>query len=709
MATDQTKQDGGASSTQRQLSCGDRHPILATPAVDESTANVTTSSLQLINEHPGLLDSLPDFDPCANPTAHDSPQLINEHPVLLDSLPDFDPCANPTAQGSPQLINEHPGLLDSLPDFDPCANPTANSGEMAANQTESVGRTSIQAMEISAPGGSRPEAEANSRLTYSNLLQQWINSRWGEARPSSHLSSGSTANSSTPIYSRLFSIAESIGSSVYSNSGLSRVLSQPSSHGSSIPRPPSAVQIYENHLDTVRWAARSVGSFYQFSTFLAVCSLTWASVVLLGAFVSYLPFVDYAMITFLVLLDAIRLASAAFFTILLTHGLARQSQDPENIIHGKDDHYRRAFAARIVSSIVQAILILPNFICPIIRYPNIHYQGRNLYLSLFIFYTFIIVNAFVALISLICSSASFIHFRDRYNQSALRFYDELVMRAISFGVIQADDFGYFGFAYKMLGSEYARIIQPEAVVKNHRKLIEYLYRHRLGQDFLLIFLDKGDAFVQQAALNMPGFWADPSKRIGLEEVKITKRVLSKMADKVGEGQVGWAATNSFGGIARRDPRILAETRTSDGVPLLERLAELVNGRSSSSLNYVRTLALFYHYSYKKEKIVPALLQGRELVRKLKQLLEGASVQRARLFAAYLLHLMGQLDEGSYDAVFAINPTKGRDTNWFKGELDLLNFIRKQCNVNVKEVQPDDVPEGFLRTDDNRCPNGIEYL
>ncbi|MCO5600832.1 hypothetical protein L7F22_054947 [Adiantum nelumboides] len=412
---------------------------------------------------------------------------------------------------------------------------------MAANQTESVGRTSIQAMEISAPGGSRPEAEATSRLTYSNLLQQWINSRWGEARPSSHLSSGSTANSSAPIYSRLFSIAESIGSSVYSNSGLSRVLSQPSSHGSSIPRPPSAVQIYENHLDTVR------------------------------------------------------------------------------------------------------------------------------------------------------------------------FYDELVMRAISFGVIQADDFGYFGFSYKMLGSEYARIIQPEAVVKNHRKLIEYLYRHRLGQDFLLIFLDKGDAFVQQAALNMPGFWADPSKRIRLEEVKITKRVLSKMADKVGEGQVGWAATNSFGGIARRDLRILAETRTSDGVPLLERLAELVNGRSSSSLNYVRTLALFYHYSYKKEQIVPALLQGRELVRKLKQLLEGASVQRARLFAAYLLHLMGQLDEGSYDAVFAINPTKGRDTYWFKGELDLLNFIRKQCNVNVKEVQPDDVPEGFLRTDDNRCPNGIAYL
>ncbi|KAI5074896.1 hypothetical protein GOP47_0010857 [Adiantum capillus-veneris] len=407
-----------------------------------------------------------------------------------------------------RLLKEPDAFLDFLPDFDPCIpvdEPVAEPATTAASPTESSA-----AMEISI------ESAAETTNLPSGCFQ-WGSScswrychcpdccwrTWGRRRhrphPPSHFVGASTADAA-PAYSCIFSSVQSIGSSLYSS--LSRLHSLPSSHGPSNPQPPekrrpSALDKYESKLDRVRWAARSVGSLYNLSTFLAVCSLTWSTVVLLGAFVSDLPFIDYAMVTSLVLLEAIRLGSAAFFTILLTHGLARQSQDPENIIHGKDDQYRRAFAARILSSILQAIMILPSFVCPIIRFPNIRYPGRNLHLSLLIFYTFIIINATASSFTLICSSASFIHFRDRYDQSVLRFYDELVQRAIFFGVIRADEFGFFEFAYRMLGSEYARIVQPEAVVKNHRKLIEYLYRHRLGQDFLAIFMDDGDAFVQQ--------------------------------------------------------------------------------------------------------------------------------------------------------------------------------------------------------------------
>ncbi|MCO5566644.1 hypothetical protein L7F22_020321 [Adiantum nelumboides] len=208
-----------------------------------------------------------------------------------------------------------------------------------------------------------------------------------------------------------------------------------------------------------------------------------------------------------------------------------------------------------------------------------------------------------------------------------------------------------------------------------QKLIEYLYRHRLGQDFLLIFWEEDDVFVhQQAAVNMAGFWADPSKKVGLEEVKLAKKVLRGMADKVGSGQVGWATINSFGGMARRDPSILAETRTSGGMSLLDRLAELVDGKSSGSLAYVRTLVLFYHYSYEKGQDVPVLRKEKELVEKVRELLAGAREQRARLFAAYLLHLLGRLDESCYDDVASIR-----------------RRLLVQCGVESFHICPNSVP------------------
>ncbi|KAI5074885.1 hypothetical protein GOP47_0010846 [Adiantum capillus-veneris] len=639
--------------------------------------------------------------------------LLTEPHGFLTSIPDFD-FGIATATAALRL-KEPDGFLDSISPYDLSivTQPSTATAGTATNSTAGSAAMGVSTTEEPPVASNAPWSffECGSNCWWQCLCHRscW---RWGRrhrlrSQGTTLLVSARTSYAAR-LYSRVFSNVQSVGSSVYSSLRTLHSLAAISSHGSSNPqtakKKPSAVDIYESKLRRTRWAARIVGSFYNLATFLSLCSLTWASVVLLGAFVSYLRFVDYAMVTSLLLLEAIRLASAAFFTILLTHGLARRSQDPENIIHGRDDHYRRALAARIVSSILQAILVLPSFICPIIRFPNIQYEERNLHLSLLIFYIFIITNATVSSVTLICSSASFIFLRDRNDQSILRYYDELLQRAIGFGVIRADEFEFFQFAYKMLGREYARIVQPEAVVKNHRKLIEYLYRHRLGQDFLPIFMDEGDAFVQQAAVNMAGFWADPSKKVGLEEVKLAQKVLSKMAEKVGAGQVGWAATNSFGGVARRYPHILAQTKTRDGTPLQDRLAELVDGKSSGSLIYVRTLALFYHYSYEKGQVVPILQQEKELVGKLRNLLKETRVHRARLYAAYLLYLMGHLDERCYDAVFSIQPTT--DRYWFGVEMDLLRFIRGKCRDTNDVVT---VPKGFVREDDNICPKGIRYL
>ncbi|KAH7438749.1 hypothetical protein KP509_04G029900 [Ceratopteris richardii] len=472
----------------------------------------------------------------------------------------------------------------------------------------------------------------------------------------------------------------------------------------------SMLDEYDRRLASIRYVALFVGCLYKVWTFLALCNLTWASVVLLGAFVDELQFADYAMVTFLLIFEAVRLASAAFFTILLTHGLARGSQNPESIKHGKDYHYPRALFTRTFSYLIQPVLVAPAVILPCFRFHDIRaYSNRNMYTSILGFYIVVVCSAVVSFVTLIISVVSFLRFRDPEDQGITRYYDELLQRTISVGVIQADDFEFVQFAYRMLGKEYARHTQPEAVLKNHKKLIEYLYHHRLGQDFLLTFMNDGDAFVQLAAVNMPGFWSSPIYMLDVAPAMFNKGVLEELANKTGFGQVGWAAITSFGMIAMTDPNVLMATRTSRGRSLLDRLTDSVDVRSSKSLSAVRALVRFYHYFYEKnpnEQLVLHIVENeQELVGKLRQLLRDVRVHRLRVYSAYLLYLLGSLDSFCYDAVGAITPM--RDKYWFRTEFELLNFIRQKCGF---ALQPDSFPPGFLRDNSMTIdPHGSRYL
>ncbi|KAH7438750.1 hypothetical protein KP509_04G030000 [Ceratopteris richardii] len=476
-------------------------------------------------------------------------------------------------------------------------------------------------------------------------------------------------------------------------------------------RPQYMLDGYDRRLASVRYLALFVGCVYKVWNFLALCNLTLASVVLLGAFIDELHLADYAMVTFLLIFEAIRLASADFFTILLTHGLARGSQNPENMRHREDYHYSRSLFTRTFSYLIQPVLVAPSVILPCFRFHAIRaYSNRSMYISILGFYRVVVCSAVVSFITFILSIVSFLHIPDPEDQGIMRYYDELLQRTISVGVIQADDFEFVQFAYRMLGREYARLTQPEAVLKNHKKLIEYLYHHRLGQDFLLTFMNDGDAFVQLAAVNMPGFWSSPIYMRGLAPASFNEGVLEELANKTGFGQVGWAAITSFGVIAMSDPNVLMATRTSRGRSLLHRLTDLVDARTSKSLSALTALVRFYHYFYEKnpnERFALHIIENeQELVGKLRQLLRDARVHRMRVYSAYLLHLLGSLHSSCYDAVGAITPTN--ETYWFRTEFELLNFIRNKCGLDALQLHS--FQPSFLRDDSMTIdPHGSRYL
>lgn len=450
------------------------------------------------------------------------------------------------------------------------------------------------------------------------------------------------------------------------------------------------IEEYEKGLrDAWRWAC-AIGSLHACSRFLAFCNLSCATAVLLGAFVPYLVPIDFKLVVLLVLLEGVRLSSASFFARLLTRALAYLSQDPKKINHGQDEHYPRAQYARIGSQLLQIIFISPGLIMSTrvfdshLRDYNSIDKVRNVQKSLRIFYGSVMVNSLVALLNVALSATAHFSLRRKFptEQSILRYFDKVLENATRFGVVQADDFDFFRFAYTMLGGEFRRNVQPKAVAKNHKKLIKYMYAHRLGLDSLQIYLDAEDTFVRLAAVNMVGFWAERTWGVGVaqQRLRLPEGLLMKLADKVETGQVGWAAANSFGALAASTPQwagIVAGTCTSSKLHVPNRLANLVDDSSSRSLSLVRSLVGFYEQLCKEKKEAPMPFESADtdLVPKLKKLAREARVHRLRVQAAYLLRLMNK--ECDCMVILGILPTS--DDYWFQSEVSMLQLLRKVHN------------------------------
>ncbi|MCO5614476.1 hypothetical protein L7F22_068759 [Adiantum nelumboides] len=121
-----------------------------------------------------------------------------------------------------------------------------------------------------------------------------------------------------------------------------------STGGAGAPRD-CLIECYERKLARARRWARTIALLHAFSRFLAYCNLTWATVVLLGSFASSLTRLDFAFVSWLLLLEGGRLASAVSSSRLLTRALAHLSQDPRLIGQPRDAQYPRAHAVRVAS------------------------------------------------------------------------------------------------------------------------------------------------------------------------------------------------------------------------------------------------------------------------------------------------------------------------------------------------------------------------
>lgn len=436
------------------------------------------------------------------------------------------------------------------------------------------------------------------------------------------------------------------------------------------PRRSDLIDLYEAKLAKAEWGAWGVGALQNVCRFLAYCNLTWATVVLLGGSVSSLGSADFRVVTALLLLEAGRLGFAIFFSRLVRKALVKLSQNPP-LLKREDIRPTLATALRALSQVGQTICISPSFALPIIRLRVLqHSSVHNLLFSLRIFYTLALMNASVGLAAVACSIVFLILLFEKTEQSIQGCYDEILQRTLESGIVQVQDFDFFDFAFKLLGKEFARNAQPLTVKKNYELLLNYMHAHRHGVDFLQAYLDRSDeVFVQQAAANMVGFWADQNQSVKW----LPKSLLTKLADKLGPGQVGWAAANSFNAVAKIDARLVLQTESSDKTTVLAILMEMVDHSSSRCLVCVRALISLVDASKDTMK------NSTELVQKLETIFRGFKLHRLRVLAGYLLWKMEKLSTvDDKSGIDAIDPTE--DSYILRSELTMLNELRASADL-----------------------------
>ncbi|KAI5060753.1 hypothetical protein GOP47_0025173 [Adiantum capillus-veneris] len=462
---------------------------------------------------------------------------------------------------------------------------------------------------------------------------------------------------------------------------------------------------YEKLLRRARWAGRTAAFLYTFSSILAFCNLTWATVVLLGAYVGSLLRADYVSIVFLLVLEATRLASAAFVTQLLTRapnpGHFHAQHNSSRLLWSKRLHIR------LLSSLLQVLLIIPPFVCSAKRLSKLHLynhpassENLNLHTSLLIFYSLVMVNAFFAATMALLALAAWLYFQQHKEKSLRSYFDEVLRKAIEEGVMEADNFIFFDFAIRLLGRVYAgHNYKWQTVLKDYKALIHYFYEDKEGKDYVLTYLTSGDAAVQQAAANLVGAWA---AEMGTK-LQLPMELLTRLADMVGTGNIGWAAVNSLGLVAAKSNSVyVTRPLSSNGKPALHCIVELVyrhNGRRS--LASVRALIFIYDKLWQEadntsksstedtntifnsswRSTLPRNLQT-QLAEELTYLLQQEdNIQRLRVHAAYLLYLLEYLHTNRLhparfrDHVKSIIPTK--DTNiepWFDNEQIMLEHL-----------------------------------
>lgn len=343
---------------------------------------------------------------------------------------------------------------------------------------------------------------------------------------------------------------------------------------------------YESSLRALKAVAFVKDTVSIINGFLVLCALTWASAVLLGAYVQQLTEWHFFEVPGLLLAEGLRIGLVAFHRAVgyRLPNIIRQGLLAAEIIlplgmsgfavlgiipdHKRDairhDFFRHSKISNALTSspsskFSASLTQLISSSAPIPLPPPPPPPGpfNDMRVSLQIFYDIIIFNALVLVLEFFITS--FMNYILRITstaKSSLRnYYDKMVQGNGSWLRVGVD----LDFGFKMQSFDYKRGSSAKEVCKMYTDLVWYLYVHEGGFEAAEAAMANSDSYVRQAAANMVGFWAVLESLEEVEGCRLPLRfqngLLSKLADIAANsyGPTGTAAACSIALLLKSDP------------------------------------------------------------------------------------------------------------------------------------------------------------
>ncbi|KAH7365225.1 hypothetical protein KP509_18G015300 [Ceratopteris richardii] len=362
---------------------------------------------------------------------------------------------------------------------------------------------------------------------------------------------------------------------------------------------------FEARAHNAKSKAILVAALHKLSGVLGIMALTWATVVLLGGFVSDVSTWDFYLITSLLLAESSRLFIIQSFIKLVSRILYREKRKPQDFqfTDKQSDFASRLNFAGQASSGGVALVCLVLTISRLAKLGSSPFSSgegpKHIVQSLWIFYITVILNSIIAVLSASLHllfrpfrTIKDTSHRDKQETSLAAFYDKIYRTAIEQGTTVAGEIDLLDFTFQKIAGDLKRNIRPLIVRSLNKEMIKFMYTGA-GIDMACQYLRGDDLWKRIAAANLPGFWN--------EEVNIEKKheLFWSLRDRVSSlADDGIASLNSVQSLARcwsldnkgGDHPFLMNSAADDGGNVLDTVVNLLLTKRSSLLFKARAFA-----------------------------------------------------------------------------------------------------------------------
>ncbi|KAH6556418.1 hypothetical protein KP509_1Z180600 [Ceratopteris richardii] len=294
------------------------------------------------------------------------------------------------------------------------------------------------------------------------------------------------------------------------------------SHGSYIDVPDEDIERMERFARAARrrkTLALCAATVHRFARFCRILSVTWATGVLLGGFVSNLSRWDFYLVTGLLISEAAR-----FFLL--------QGKDKVlPLISSKELTFSKRFVfvwvqrlwkMRLESGVQFVNLNICALSLKLVRYrlhithkqPFSDSNTKNLESSLEIFYTLAIILSCIGFAS--ATARLFWHVilaphTTVHENSLIAYFDATYREAIVRGIVEANEMQLTDFAFTKISTDLEGGLHPLVVERLNKELIHLLYSQNGAIAMTCEYLKSEKVWRRAAAASLPGFWVMENK------------------------------------------------------------------------------------------------------------------------------------------------------------------------------------------------------